>query len=107
MRRSPIAGPGGRKKARADARSASKQHPASFKRQDCTLMAWYRYVYAPRTGGAYDSPHRTAGIASRTRRSGRVAAPGARAAAGDEKAGITFAYYDVVSLLCHGVIQLS
>jgi len=24
-----------------------------------------------------------------------------------KKAGITFAYYDVVSLLCHGVIQLS
>jgi hypothetical protein len=36
-----------------------------------------------------------------------VAAPGARAAAGDEKAGITFAYYDVVSLLCHEVLQLS
>ena len=31
----------------------------------------------------------------------------ARAAAGDEKAGITFAYYDVISLLCHEVLQLS
>jgi len=100
VRRSPIAGPGGRKKARryallkeiffggtrgggkADARSASKQHPASFKRQDCTLMAWYRYVYAPRTGGAYDSHHQTAGIAGCTRGcGGRVAARDARAAA--------------------------
>ena len=26
-------------------------------------MAWYPSVYAPRTGGAYDSHHRTAGIA--------------------------------------------
>src|SRR5262244_4051192 len=44
-------------------------------------MAWYRWLYAPRTGGAYDSHHRTAGIAGRTRRrGGRVAARGARAA---------------------------
>ena len=35
---------------RADARSASNQHPASFKRQDCTLVAWYRSLYAPRAG---------------------------------------------------------
>ena len=27
---------------KADARSASNQHPASLKRQDCTLVAWYR-----------------------------------------------------------------
>src|SRR5262249_20314137 len=43
---------------------------------------WYRFIYAPRTGGAYDSHHWTAGIAGRTRRrGGRVAAGGARAAA--------------------------
>src|SRR5215471_19107512 len=49
---------------------------------DSTLVAWYRSLYAPRTGGAYDSHHRTAGIACRTRRrSGGVAARGARAAA--------------------------
>src|SRR5215475_7769369 len=37
--------------------------------------------YAPRTGGAYDSHHRTAGIAGRTRRrGGSVAARGAGAA---------------------------
>src|SRR5262249_25955759 len=49
---------------------------------DSTLMAWYRWFYAPRTGGAYDSHHRTAGIAGRTRprRGGRVAAGGAWAA---------------------------
>src|SRR5215831_11025764 len=49
------------------------------------LVAWYPSVYAPRTGGAYDSHHRTAGIACRTRRrSGGVAAYGERAAtAGD------------------------
>src|SRR5262249_6170953 len=34
-------------------------------REDCTLVAWYRSLYAPRTGGAYDSHHRTAGIAGR------------------------------------------
>jgi len=26
-------------------------------------VAWYRCIYAPRTGGAHDSHHRTAGIA--------------------------------------------
>src|SRR5262245_49716854 len=52
-------------------------------REDCTLMAWYRSLYAPRTGGAHDSHYRTAGIAGRTRqRRSRVAARGARAAAG-------------------------
>jgi hypothetical protein len=51
--------------------------------RDSTLAAWYRSPYAPRTGGAYDSHHRTAGIAGRTRRGGSgVAARGARAAAG-------------------------
>src|SRR5215470_17114705 len=46
--------------------------------RDSTLVACYRSVYAPRTGGAYDSHHRTAGIAGRTRRrGGRVAAHGA------------------------------
>src|SRR5262245_7988152 len=49
--------------------------------RDSTLVAWYRYLYAPRTGGAYDSHHRTAGIAGRTRRrDSRVAARGAGAA---------------------------
>src|SRR5262249_29380750 len=36
----------------------------------------------PRTGGAHDSHHRTAGIAGRARRRGRLAARGARAAIG-------------------------
>src|SRR5262249_48627053 len=49
--------------------------------RDSTLAAWYRSLYAPRTGGAYDSHHGKAGIAGRTRRrGGRVAARGARAA---------------------------
>src|SRR5262249_54074403 len=49
--------------------------------RDSTLVAWYPSLYAPRTGGAYDSHHRTAGIAGRTRRGGgRVAARCARAA---------------------------
>ena len=26
-------------------------HPALLERQDCTLVAWYRSIYAPRTGG--------------------------------------------------------
>src|SRR5215471_17428339 len=43
---------------------------------------WYRSLYAPRTGGAYDSHHRTAGIAGRIWQRGcHVAARGARAAA--------------------------
>src|SRR5262245_55219417 len=41
-----------------------------LEREDCTLVAWYRSIYAPRTGGAYDSHHRTEGIAGRTRRHG-------------------------------------
>ena len=58
--------------------------PALLEREDCTLAAWYRSIYAPRTGGAYDSHHRTAGIAGRTRRrGGRVAAYDAGAADGD------------------------
>src|SRR5262245_7107187 len=48
--------------------------------RDSTLVAWYRSLYAPRTGGAYDSHHRAAGIAGRTRRRGGVAARGAGAA---------------------------
>src|SRR5262249_15375974 len=51
--------------------------------RDSTLVAWYRFLYAPRTGGAYDSHHRTAGIVDGARRhSGSVAARGAGAAAG-------------------------
>src|SRR5262245_16615520 len=44
-------------------------------REDCTIVAWYGYLCAPLAGGAYDSHHRTAGIAGRARRRGsRVAA---------------------------------
>src|SRR5215831_2479709 len=64
--------------------SSLRWSSALLGREDCTLLAWYRLLYAPRTGGAYDSHHRTAGIAGRTRRGGsRVAARSARAAAGD------------------------
>src|SRR5262249_20702753 len=38
--------------------------------RDSTLVAWYPSLYAPRAGGAYDSHHRTAAIAGRTRRRG-------------------------------------
>src|SRR5262249_17199950 len=49
--------------------------------RDSTLVAWYRSLYAPRTGGAYDGHHRTAEIAGRARRrDGGVAARGGRAA---------------------------
>src|SRR5262249_10948735 len=58
----------------------SNQHPALLELQDCTLVTGYRSIYAPRTGGAYDSHHRTAGIVGRTRQRGSVAARGARAA---------------------------
>ena len=62
------------------AKSVWKQ-PASclLEREDCTPAACYRSLYAPRAGGAYDSHHRTAGIAGCTRRrGGSVAARGAR-----------------------------
>src|SRR6516165_12280529 len=50
--------------------------------RDSTLVAWYPSFYAPRTGGAYDGHHRTAGIAGRTRRyGGSMADRGARTAA--------------------------
>ena len=56
----------------------------SLKRQDYSVAAWYPSLYAPRTGGAYDSHHRTAGILGGTRRRGsRVATRGAREAALD------------------------
>src|SRR5262245_8784799 len=51
--------------------------------RDSTLVAWYRSIYAPRMGGAYESHHRTAEIAGHARRRCGVAARGARAAAGD------------------------
>src|SRR6516164_5988086 len=41
-----------------------------LEREDCTLVAWYRSLYAPRAGGAHDSHHRTAATAGRTRRRG-------------------------------------
>src|SRR6516225_2202434 len=48
------------------------------------LAACYRSLHAPRTGGAYDSHHRTAGTAGcPRRRGGGVAARGAGAAAGE------------------------
>ena len=34
----------------------SNQHPALLGREDCTPVAWYRSLYAPRAGGAYESP---------------------------------------------------
>ena len=40
-----------------------QQHPALLERKDGTLGTWYCWLYAPRAGGAYDSHHRTAGIA--------------------------------------------
>jgi hypothetical protein len=46
--------------------SSSRQRAAPVTRHAITLVAWYR-SYA---GGAYDSHHRTAGIACRTRRCG-------------------------------------
>src|SRR5262249_44123686 len=51
-----------------------------------TARSWRGIValYAPRTGGAYDSQHRTAGIAGRTRRGCRcLVVRCARAATGD------------------------
>src|SRR5262249_9450122 len=41
-------------------KSRRSTHAAGRAVRDTTLVAWYRSFYAPRTGGAYDSPHRTA-----------------------------------------------
>src|SRR5262249_22008377 len=55
--------------------------PALLEREDCTVVACYRSLYAPRTVRSYVSKHRTAGIAGRARwRAGRMAARAARAA---------------------------
>src|ERR1700757_3798433 len=63
--------------------AAHEPDPTLLERDDCTLVAWYPCIYAPRAGGAYDSHHRRRGITGRTRRRGcRVAARGARAADG-------------------------
>src|SRR6516164_1341359 len=63
----------------SDAEVEATSMAALREREDCTLVAWYPALYAPRTGGAYDSHHQTAGIAGCTRRRGsRVAARGAR-----------------------------
>src|SRR5215471_17566172 len=51
--------------------------------RDSTLVTWYPSLYAPRTGGAYDSHHRTAGIAGCTRRRGSCMVARGRAAIGD------------------------
>src|SRR5262249_29023399 len=78
--------PGRRQTSRspwAGRRSVAAYAPRALRRprhgcravKDSTLVAWYSSFYAPRTGGAYDSHHWTAGIACRTRRRGsRVAA---------------------------------
>src|SRR5215831_10820346 len=58
----------GRKKALTLA--AKTPNATLLEREDSTLVAWYRCLYAPRAGGAYDSHHRTEGIAGRTRRRG-------------------------------------
>src|SRR5215471_14981323 len=69
--------------------------------RDSTLVAWYRCLYAPRTGGAYDSHHRTAGIAGRTRRRGGVvAARGGRAATGKDHRVLGGAHAFGLEILC-------
>src|SRR5262249_37036978 len=65
-------------------RSARSRGPRAVR----TARSWRDIVAFthPRTGGAHDSHHRTAGIAGRTRRCGsRVAARGTRAATGDAR----------------------
>src|SRR5262249_39565267 len=39
------------KKSRRKVDANKASHPALLEREDCTLVAWYRYLYAPRTGG--------------------------------------------------------
>src|SRR5262245_3896572 len=49
--RSPRAG-GESSAVKAENWGRSNQHPALLGRQDCALVACYRSLYAPRTGGA-------------------------------------------------------
>src|SRR5262249_24916691 len=68
----------------AYARRALCPRPGCRAVRTARSMAWYLCLYALRAGGAYDSHHRTAGIAGCTRRrGGGLAARGARAAAGE------------------------
>src|SRR5262249_51816428 len=72
----------GRRSVEVGARRAAP--PARGPRRFRRVRSWRGIVAFthPRTGGAYDSHHRTAGIAGRTRRHGSsVAARGGRAAA--------------------------
>jgi len=50
-----------RKKSRRKVAANKASHPAFLERGDGMLAAWYRSLYAPRAGGAYDSHHRTGG----------------------------------------------
>src|SRR5262245_46052215 len=72
-----VASGAGRRSVAVCVRSAPRPGAALLGRHaDCVVS----FDYAPRTGGAYDSHHRTAGIAGRTRRrGGGVAALAARA----------------------------
>jgi hypothetical protein len=76
--------PGPQRSLRSEAESSGVPALPNVK----TACSWRGIVrYAPRTGGAHDSHHRTAGIAGRTRRRGnRVAARGARAATASDAA---------------------
>src|SRR5262249_26469720 len=59
-------------------------HLALLGREDCMLLACYRSITPPRTGGAHGKPHRTTKVLSHARRrSGGVAVRDVRAAAGD------------------------
>src|SRR5262249_12005241 len=76
-----IVGPITASEFEAHDRGGSKQHSALLEREDYSPVTWYRSLHAPRTGGAYDSHHRTAGVAGRgRRRGGGVAARGTGAA---------------------------
>jgi hypothetical protein len=41
-----------------------QQHPALLERKDGTLAAWYRWLYAPRTGEASACPGRPTTLAT-------------------------------------------
>src|SRR5262249_26492392 len=58
------------KRALRSALACAQPAPGPAWLGDSTLVARYRSLYAPRTGGAYDSHHRTAGIAGHSRRRG-------------------------------------
>src|SRR5262249_5559092 len=70
--------------------------PHSFNVKTARSRRGIVLFYAPRTGGAHDSHHRTAGVAGRTRRRGSRVATGGACAAGRARATDSSARFEAL-----------